>query len=56
MTAIPTIEEEDAPRPNREHENLVGERTQVATARCEYERYSGNPNGYRGGATLVSNA
>jgi transposase len=29
MAAIPTIEEEDARRPNREHENLVGERTRV---------------------------
>ena len=29
MAAIPTIEEEDARRPNREHENLVGERTRI---------------------------
>lgn len=29
MAAIPTIEEEDARRPNREHENLVGERTRL---------------------------
>jgi len=29
MVAIPTIEEEDARRPNREHENLVGERTRL---------------------------
>jgi transposase len=29
MAAIPTVEEEDAKRPNREHESLVGERTRV---------------------------
>jgi transposase len=29
MAAIPTIEEDDARRPNREHENLVGERTRI---------------------------
>src|SRR5437867_1016256 len=29
MVAVPTIEEEDARRPNREHENLVGERTRL---------------------------
>jgi transposase len=29
MAAIPTIEEEDAKRPNREHETLVGERTRI---------------------------
>jgi transposase len=29
MAAIPTIDEEDARRPNREHENLVGERTRL---------------------------
>lgn len=29
MAAIPTMEEEDAKRPNREHQNLVGERTRV---------------------------
>src|SRR6266702_4536939 len=29
MVAIPTIEEEDARRPNRERENLVGERTRL---------------------------
>jgi transposase len=29
MVAIPTIEEEDAKRPNRERENLVGERTRL---------------------------
>ena len=29
MAAIPTIEEEDARRPNRERENLVGERTRI---------------------------
>ena len=29
MVAIPTIEEEDARRPNRERENLVGERTRI---------------------------
>ena len=29
MAAIPTIEEEDAKRPNREHERLVGERTRI---------------------------
>ena len=29
MAAIPTIEEGDARRPNREHENLVGERTRL---------------------------
>jgi transposase len=29
MAAIPTVEEEDARRPNRERENLVGERTRV---------------------------
>ena len=29
MAAIPTIEEEDARRPNRERESLVGERTRV---------------------------
>ena len=27
--AIPTLEEEDAKRPNREHESLVGERTRI---------------------------
>jgi transposase len=29
MAAIPTLAEEDARRPNREHENLVGERTRI---------------------------
>jgi transposase len=29
MAAVPTIEEEDARRPNREHESLVGERTRI---------------------------
>src|SRR5438105_5961238 len=29
MAAIPTIEEEDAKRPNREREKLVGERTRT---------------------------
>ena len=29
MVAIPTIEEEDAKRPNREHEKLVGDRTRI---------------------------
>jgi len=29
MAAIPTIEEEDAKRPNREHEKLVGDRTRL---------------------------
>jgi transposase len=29
MAAIPTLEQEDAKRPNRERENLVGERTRI---------------------------
>ena len=29
MAAIPTIGEEDAKRPNREHEKLVGDRTRI---------------------------
>jgi transposase len=29
MAAIPTVEEEDAKRPHREHESLVGERTSI---------------------------
>src|SRR3954451_5653655 len=29
MAAIPTVEEEDAKRPNREHPSLVGERTRI---------------------------
>ena len=29
MVAVPTIEEEDAKRPNRERESLVGERTRI---------------------------
>ena len=29
MAAIPTLEEEDAKRPTRERENLVGERTRI---------------------------
>jgi transposase len=29
MAAIPTLEEEDAKRPSREHEKLVGERTRI---------------------------
>src|SRR5213082_1038371 len=29
MVAIPTLAEEDAKRPNREHESLVGERTRL---------------------------
>ena len=29
MVAIPTIEEEDARRPNREHQNLVTEQTRI---------------------------
>ena len=29
MAAIPTLEEEDAKRPNRERESLVGERTRI---------------------------
>jgi len=31
MVAVPTIEEEDAKRPNRERENLVGECTRIIT-------------------------
>jgi transposase len=30
MTAIPTLAEEDAERPNRERESLVGERSRIA--------------------------
>lgn len=40
MVAIPTIEEEDAKRPSRERENLVGERTASQSghsARPEYQ-------------------
>ena len=29
MVAIPTLAQEDAKRPNREHEHLVGERTSI---------------------------
>src|SRR5246127_610145 len=29
MVAIPTIKDEDAKRPNREHENLVGEQSRI---------------------------
>jgi transposase len=29
MAAIPTVEEEDAKRPNREHASLIGERTRI---------------------------
>jgi transposase len=29
MVAIPTVDEEDAKRPSRERENLVGERTRI---------------------------
>jgi transposase len=29
MVAIPTLEEEDAKRPSRERESLVGERTRI---------------------------
>ena len=29
MSAIPTLEQEDAKRPNRERENLVGQRTRI---------------------------
>src|SRR4051794_4912702 len=29
MVAVPTVEEEDAKRPRRERENLVGERTRI---------------------------
>ena len=29
MVAIPTLEEEDAKRPSRERENLVGEKTRI---------------------------
>ena len=29
MAAVPTLQEEDAKRPNREHESLVGERTRI---------------------------
>jgi transposase len=29
MAGIPTLEEEDAKRPNRERENLVSERTRI---------------------------
>jgi transposase len=29
MAAIPSLEEEDAKRPGRERENLVGERTRI---------------------------
>ena len=29
MAAVPSIEQEDAKRPTREHESLVGERTHI---------------------------
>ena len=29
MVAVPSLEEEDAKRPSRERENLVGERTRI---------------------------
>jgi hypothetical protein len=32
MAAIPTLEADDAKRPNREHEALVSERTCIVTA------------------------
>jgi transposase len=31
MAAIPSLEEEDAKRPSREREKLVGERTRIGT-------------------------
>jgi transposase len=31
MAAVPTLEEEDAKRPNRERESLVGERTRIVS-------------------------
>ncbi|MER8656156.1 MULTISPECIES: hypothetical protein [unclassified Mesorhizobium] len=33
MAAIPTLEEEDARRPNRERQTLVGEQTRQSTAK-----------------------
>ena len=39
MAAIPTIEEEDAKRPNRERESLVGERTRIVNRiKCSLAR------------------
>ena len=35
MVAVPTIEEEDAKRPHRERENLVGERTRIINRTLE---------------------
>ena len=43
MAAIPTIEEEDARRPNRERENLVGERTRIMNRMKATLARFGNP-------------
>ena len=47
MAAIPTIEEEDAKRPNREHEKLVGDRTRIVNRMKSTWRVSGSEGSSR---------
>ena len=39
MAAIPTIEEEDAKRPNREHEKLVGDCSRLVNRMSHFLRF-----------------
>jgi transposase len=43
MVAIPTLEEEDARRPSREREKLVGEKTRIINTIKAGDAASGNP-------------
>jgi hypothetical protein len=62
MAAIPTIEEEDARRPNRERENLVGQRTRIVNRMkacltrlgIRTAQYLGRDAAWYGGARVLS--
>ena len=54
MAAIPTLEEEDARRPNRERENLLGERTRIVNRMRACQFASPGPTMARGDSLRCS--
>jgi transposase len=48
MAAIPTVADEDARRPNREHQMLVQEQTRVRSARLAQEAIAADGRSYAG--------